>query len=87
MLIDKINLDEDCSWSSGKAFVSGAEGLRFKSKADQIEHNVANGLPPLQNFFEGVVLPTNAMTQKWGLANLLHASAKYIENDERFDLD
>ena len=36
-------------WSSGNAFVSGAVGLRFKFRAD---HSVANGLPPLQQFFE-----------------------------------
>ena len=40
------------SWSSGNAFVSGAEGLSFKSRASQIRHSVANGSPPLQQFFE-----------------------------------
>ena len=40
------------SWSSGNAFVSGAGGLRFKSRAGQIGHSVANGSPPLRLFFE-----------------------------------
>ena len=39
-------------WLSGNAFVSGAEGLRFKSLAGQIGHSVANGSPPLRHFFE-----------------------------------
>ena len=40
------------NWSSGNAFVAGAGGLRFKSRAGQIGHNVANGSPPLRHFFE-----------------------------------
>ena len=40
------------SWSSGNAFVSGAGGLRFKSRAGQIQHRVANGSPPLRHFFK-----------------------------------
>ena len=40
------------SWSSGNVFVSGAENLRFKSRAGQIGHSVANGSPPLRHFFE-----------------------------------
>ena len=43
---------EPATWSSGNAFVSGAGGLRFKSRAGQIGHSVANGSPPLQHFFE-----------------------------------
>ena len=39
------------SWLSGNAFVSGAGGLKFKSRAGQIGHSVANGSPPLY-FFE-----------------------------------
>ena len=34
---------EPASWSSRNAFVRGAGGLRFKSRADQIGHSVANG--------------------------------------------
>ena len=40
------------SWLSGNAFVSGAGDLRFKFRAGQIGHNVANGSPPLQHFSE-----------------------------------
>ena len=36
----------------GNAFVSGAGGLKFKSRAGQIGHSVANGSPPLRLFFE-----------------------------------
>ena len=32
--------------------VSEAEGLKFKFRASQIEHSVANGSPPLRHFFE-----------------------------------
>ena len=49
------------SLSSGNVFVSGAGGLRFKSRADQIGHSVANGLPPIRHFFKGAVLPAGAM--------------------------
>ena len=35
-------------WSSGNAFVSGAANLRFKSRASQIGHSVANK-PQLDN--------------------------------------
>ena len=38
--------------SSGNAFVSEAEGLKFISRAGQIGHSVANGLSPSQHFFE-----------------------------------
>ena len=38
--------------SNGNAFVSGAGDLGFKSRAGRIGHSVANGLPPLQHFFE-----------------------------------
>ena len=39
-------------WSSGKAFVSGARSLRFKSRARQIEQNDVNDSLPLRHFFE-----------------------------------
>ena len=39
-------------WSSGNAFVTETGGLRFKSRAGQIGHSVANGLPQLQHCFE-----------------------------------
>ena len=38
------------SRSNGNAFVAGAEDLRFKSLADQIETSVANGWSPLRFF-------------------------------------
>ena len=40
------------SWPNGNMFVSGSVGLRFKSWAGQIGHNVVNSLPPLQHFFQ-----------------------------------
>ena len=40
------------SWSSGNAFVSGAGGLRFKSRVGQIVHSAADDLPALQYFFD-----------------------------------
>ena len=40
------------SRSSSDAFVFGAGGLRFKSRASQIGSCVANCSPPLQHFFE-----------------------------------
>ena len=45
-------IKKQASWSSGNAFVSGAGGLRFKSRAGQIGHSVSNGSPPLHHFFE-----------------------------------
>ena len=38
------------TWSSGNVFVSGAGGLRFKSRAGQIGHSVVNGSPSLRHF-------------------------------------
>ena len=52
MLLEDEFLMSPASWSSGNAFVSGAGGLRFKSRAGQIRHSVANGSPPLRHFFE-----------------------------------
>ena len=40
------------SCSRGNAFVSGAGGLRLKSRAGQIKHNAAHSSLPLQHFFE-----------------------------------
>ena len=48
----RCKMRSPASWSSGNAFVSGAGGLRFKSRAGQIGHSVANGSPLLQHFFE-----------------------------------
>ena len=52
LLRPKLHFIEPASCSSSNAFVSGAEGMRFKSRTSQIGHNVANGLPPLRHFFE-----------------------------------
>ena len=43
--------------TSSNAFVSVAEGLRFKSRTSQIGQSIANGSPPLLYFFkrDGVV--------------------------------
>ena len=46
------NFVYSASGSSGNAFVSGAGGRRFKSRARQIGNSVANGSPSLQHFFE-----------------------------------
>ena len=51
--------------SNGNAFVSGAGGQRFKSRASQIGHSVANGSPPLQHFFEKKLCRPGAMTRRW----------------------
>ena len=44
-------------WSSGYAFVSGAGGLRFKSRAVQIRHNVPTGRHRCNISSRGFVLP------------------------------
>ena len=54
------------SWSSGYAFASGAGGRKFKSWGGQMGHSVANGLLPLQHFFESSKLCCpGAMTRRW----------------------
>ena len=65
------------SWSSGNVFVSGAGGLRFKSRAGEIEHSVANGSPPLQQFLErSEQCCSGAMMRKWApRTRCLYASA------------
>ena len=51
-LTSSLHLTKIADWSSGNAFVFGAGGLKFKSRAGQIGHSVANGAPPLRHFFE-----------------------------------
>ena len=60
-------------------FVSGVGALRFKSRAGQIGHNIANGPSPLQHFFDwsGVVHRSN--DSEMGPANSLHASVYHSE--------
>ena len=70
--------------ASGNAFVSGAGGLRFKSRAGQIGHSVANGSSPCDISSKGAVLPRRNDVEI-GPANSLHASAYYSEYQERFD--
>ena len=47
-------------------FVSGADGLGFKSRTGQIGHRVAND-SPLQSSISsnGAMLPAGAMTRRW----------------------
>ena len=74
------------SWSSGKAFVSGAEGLRFKSRAGYIGHSVANDSSLLQLFFERIGIARRRNDAKMGPVNSLLASEQYSEYNERFDV-
>ena len=50
--------------AAGNAFVSGAGGLRFKSRAGQIGKSAPNGLPAhnCENSSKGAVLPAGTMT-------------------------
>ena len=61
--------------SSGNAFVSRAGGLRFKFRDSQIGHNVANGSPLLQHFFQRSCVAGRHNDTEMGPANLSHASA------------
>ena len=47
-----VSVTTPASYCSGNMFVSGVGGLKFKSWASQIGHSAANGLPPLQHFFD-----------------------------------
>ena len=54
------------SWLSGNAFVSGMEGLRFKSRVGQIGHSVANGSPFIAAIFLRKELRCpGTMTWRW----------------------
>ena len=55
------------SWSSGNTPVSGAEGLRFKPRAGQIGHSVANGstLVTAATFLRKELCCLGAVTWKW----------------------
>ena len=50
----------------------------------EIEHNVANGSPPLRLFLKEAVLPSRN-DMKMGHANLLHALALHCKYNKRFD--
>ena len=53
------------SWLSGNAFVSGAEGLRFKFRAGQIGHTVTHGVSAATSLRKELYCP-GAMTWRWG---------------------
>ena len=80
-----INKTKPASWSSGNTFVSGAGGVRFKSRAGQVGHSVANGSQLLQHFFERSCAAGHNDVEI-SHANLLHASAYYSEYNKRIDL-
>ena len=61
-------------------------GARFKSRAGQIEHSVANGSPPQRHFFEKSCVVRRRNDTKLGLANSLHVTVYYSECNDRFDL-
>ena len=73
------------SWSSVYAFVYGVGGLRFKSRAGQMGHGVANGSPPLQYFFERSYVAWHDDAEM-GLANLLTCFGVIQRDNERFDV-
>ena len=75
------------SWSSGNAFVSGVWGLRFKSRAGQIGHSVANSSPPLRHFLEWSCVAHRRNDAEMSPANSLHTLAYYSEYNERFNFD
>ena len=54
------------SWSIGNAFVSGAGGLKFKSRANKIGHIVANGSSSLRQLFERSRVAASTATQRDG---------------------
>ena len=64
---------------------NGTGGLRFRSRADQIGHRVANGSPPLQYFFAKCRGARRHNDAEIGRGNSLHASAQYNEYNERYD--
>ena len=47
MIQEKLVKKLPTSWSSDNAFVSRAEGLKFKSRADKIGHSVVKGSRPM----------------------------------------
>ena len=63
------------SSSNANAFVSEAECLMFKSRAGQIRHSVANGMPLLRHFFTRSCVVHMRYDPELGPANSLHASA------------
>ena len=68
------------SWSSSNAFVFGAEGQKFKSRAVQIGHSVVNSLPPQRSFSSKEAVLPGSNDAESGPANLLHASASIMKD-------
>ena len=64
----------NAQWSSGNTFVSEAKGLRFKSRTVQIGLNVANGSPPLRQFYQRSCI-VRAQWRADGPENSLHTAA------------
>ena len=62
--------------------VFGTEGLRFKSRAGQIGHSVANGSPPLLHFFKRCCYGRTRNDTEMGPAKSLHGSVKSSEYNE-----
>ena len=62
-------------WRSGNDIASGAGGLVFDSRAGQIGHRVANGLPPLRCFFGVRSYVAHVLSCGDGPRNSLHAWA------------
>ena len=58
-------LAQAACFSSGNAFVSGTDGLRFKFRAYQMGHGVVNRSPPLQHFFEKSGDPWEQRSENW----------------------
>ena len=63
-------------------FVSGAEGLKFKSRVGQVRYSVANGSPSLRPLFENCCVARRSNIIEMCSANSLHTSAWYSEYDE-----
>ena len=74
--------DWSICWSNGDAFVSGARGPRFKSRAGEIRHSVANGSPSLPQFFERSCF-AQAKWLRWVLT--IRYTLRRVYN-ERYDL-
>ena len=76
------------SWCSGSAFISWAEGPRFKSGPVRSDTMLLTARQCCDTSSKGtvlVVLPAGAMARD-GPRNLLHVSASFSEYNQRFDI-
>ena len=80
-----IQSQKPASWSSGNAFVSGAVGLKFRSRARQIGTVLPTARHRCNISSNGAELPKRNDAEM-GPANSLHASAYYSEYNERFNV-